>query len=397
MDAAGLLGCYFRRDPTGAVWASSSPALLTDLPGMPAPRVVAPPPAIRKGLDWCPPPASRLEGVDRLLPSQRLRFAHDEPVAPAPFLPEVAPERGYGDTLDRLEGLLTGAVRALADLGGPVWLPLTAGHDSRLLLAAADRAGDPVVAYTFVKPRSEMARADLVLPPRLAALVGVEHRLIARSPVSAARSEAWDRHTLGHSMDVDREYVARGMWGSVPDDATILRGGVLEAARCYYWRRLPPEPGGADEELAAIDAGFGIQEHNPGSPIHRDGLARWVEWSRGDPRGPLDWRDRFYLEQRAAGWLSAVEQGLDVAGHGGRRARRQQRGDPLRSALGPRRHPHDERAPARSDRADVSRSLELPFNPPPGLARRIVREAKAAAAADDKFAHIRARLARRRG
>ena len=43
------------------------------------------------------------------------------------------------------------------------------------------------------------------------------------------------------------------------------------------------------------------------------GLQEWLEWVIAHPEPHLDWRDRFFLEQRQAGWLSAKEQLYDLA------------------------------------------------------------------------------------
>jgi hypothetical protein len=41
-------------------------------------------------------------------------------------------------------------------------------------------------------------------------------------------------------------------------------------------------------------------------------LAEWLAWAETYPQESLDWRDRFFLEQRQAGWLSAKEQVYDL-------------------------------------------------------------------------------------
>ncbi|MEM6351712.1 MAG: hypothetical protein AAF766_13215 [Cyanobacteria bacterium P01_D01_bin.14] len=42
------------------------------------------------------------------------------------------------------------------------------------------------------------------------------------------------------------------------------------------------------------------------------GIRSWLDWALQHPQAGLDWRDRFFLEQRQAGWLSAKEQVYDL-------------------------------------------------------------------------------------
>jgi hypothetical protein len=109
----------------------------------------------------------------------------------------------------------------------------------------------------------------------------------------------------------------------------------------------------------------------PGTPIG-PALAEWVEVLKRTPVRGLDWRDRLYLEQRLGGWLSALEQGLDIT-------------------LGERVHianaaatynlmlelPEETRAQAQHQRDLVARLAptlaEFPFNPPEEAFGRLSR------------------------
>ena len=48
-------------------------------------------------------------------------------------------------------------------------------------------------------------------------------------------------------------------------------------------------------------------------PGHEAGVREWARWVEAGPE-PMDWRDRLYLEQRIAGWLSSAVQGVDITG-----------------------------------------------------------------------------------
>jgi hypothetical protein len=89
----------------------------------------------------------------------------------------------------------------------------------------------------------------------------------------------------------------------LPGDAVVIRGGLFEVARLFYHRQLPAlDAPGAQDMTAAVERAMG----------RREGIATWAEWAAARPWHTIDWRDRFYLEQRVGGWLAALEQALDL-------------------------------------------------------------------------------------
>jgi hypothetical protein len=277
LDAIGSFACYYRRIDAD-VWASSSPELLRRL----EPRLHYPYRRLEWGSerDWFPPPLSGIKGIRRLLPSQSLNL-RDGTLASHVNLPKI-PSLSYADALDAIEALLRRTVSAAAE-HSPLWVPLTAGGDSRLILAACVAERLDITTFTFEAPEGRQHAQDMLLPPRLAETAGVEHRLFRSTSPDPKIEQMFDTHTAFHSNDLDRALIVRGQWAYVPKGALVLGGNGWEVGRCYYWREQPPVP---DEYRA------------------------WV----AEHRSELDWRDRLYIDQRMAGWLGANEQGLDVTG-----------------------------------------------------------------------------------
>jgi hypothetical protein len=187
-----------------------------------------------------------------------------------------------------------------------VWIPLTAGFDSRLVLAAALRADLPVRAYTNYRRR--LSLADVELPGMLARAVGVPHEWHRPGHTRPEAEAAFDQHSAGDTVGVDRGYWSRGQWDFVREGDSVLRGGCFEVGRCYYHRRLPMSPGSTPAPADEIARSL---REPPGTPI-TPALAQWVEATTRTSVPRLDWRDRFYLEQRLGGWLAALEQALDL-------------------------------------------------------------------------------------
>jgi hypothetical protein len=298
-DAGATMSVFIRR-LGDHVWASSTSALLRTL----EPRL--PPPSVRLvpggGMDWFPLPGSGVPGIERLMPSQVLHLP-DGVIEHRPLLPPIVP--GEPDAvLERLEQRLLRAVRALAERG-PLALGLTAGKDSRLVVAAGHAAGVDAFAYTYAW--RGMRRADRELPPRLARSIGMEHRLIEPGPRDPARLALWDAQTDHHSVEHDREFFARGQLDALADAACDIGGSLFDVPVAAWYQEFPQtEPPPTPEETAAL-----IIEEMPSAVP--DGIAAWARCMFDHPEPAMDWRDRFALEQRVAGWIGSINTGLDLA------------------------------------------------------------------------------------
>ena len=317
LDAGGLIGCYYRTIHDGRdaeVWASNSPALIVALPGRGQIPQAAPKIHPGKGMDWYPPPRSRFAGVNKLLPTQILSLASetDPRVFPRPPITQVRRPKTYDEAIEALERNLVTSLSRLRERPEQIWLPLTSGIDSRLILAAAKEANLPLTTFTQRYPFMESG--DRELPPLLADTAGYEHKEVRAERFSRSRQTLFDVHTAGHCVDGDRRFLAHGQWEVIPTPALILRGGVFELGRCYFHRKFPePEPG--DDLFNSIATRFHFAEFHPRSCAHFAGVREWVEWTATTSHPAIDWRDRLYLEQRIAGWVSSIEQALDLTAY----------------------------------------------------------------------------------
>lgn len=309
LDAGGLLACFYRLGPPdpsrrasrSTVSCASSPAFLA-ADGARGPGA-AWRPVHRVEPDWYPMPASGVAGVHRLLPSETLRLA-DGRLGPRPLA--ATPTRRAQDPLTAVRAALEGAMRSVVEGGGDLKLPLTAGYDSRLVLAVAKAQGAPVSAFTLAHGR--LTAADRDAAPRLAELAGIRHDFVAGGQPDPARVALLDEHTAGHLVDIDRVTIPSGFYDWTKPGMVLLRGGCFEAGRCFYERRLPGRmPAGPDGGRALV-AAF----RHPPDPFLATAFSEWLERTGKAPYGAGDWRDRFYIEQRVGGWASSVEQAFDL-------------------------------------------------------------------------------------
>ena len=194
LNASGLLGCFYAAGKDGRTWASSSPALLRPL--LRTEKADRRELSYEVGISWYPPPQSRFEEARRLLPSQVLDLATGA-VEPRRLIPPIDFARPYDETLQLIMDSLVTAVRRLPETQKRLWLGLTAGYDSRALLAVAGLANVGVTAFTRVTPR--MSTADRLLPALLAQKSGIEHFYLRTDGApKTGRDKIVREHSAGH-------------------------------------------------------------------------------------------------------------------------------------------------------------------------------------------------------
>lgn len=299
LDASGLLGCFYGSDADTRFWASSSPALLAevlspvDISGADDRRL-----QYEVGISWYVPPRSRLAGIYRLLPSQVLEI-EQRSVRPRALMPEIAPDRDPEAAVTKIVRSLRTTIARLAGVSDTLWLGLTAGYDSRLMLALSERAGVPIQPFTRISARTSVA--DRLLPPKLARACGYAHVVMRRRKYFPERQRFIREHSADRVSAGDAEPFIKGIRDGM---AGIFFGG-------HGFARLRQLPSTFESaEAGARQLAQLFQEPTTSSAVA--GLKEWLEWALKYPQAHLDWRDRFFIEQRQASWLSAKEQLYDL-------------------------------------------------------------------------------------
>ncbi|MCG8466846.1 MAG: hypothetical protein MJB57_01355 [Gemmatimonadetes bacterium] len=306
MDGAGMRACYYGSDPDGRSWASSSPALLARRLRLDADAGVDPR-TLRheRGVSWFPPPRSRREGVYRLLPSQILDLREGRP-RPRPLTEPIEPDRPYAETCEEIAVSLTESVRRAPDPGEPLWVSLSSGGDSRLILAAARAAGRPVRLCTREGARSSLG--DQIVPGRIANDLEYEIVYLSPNPVVETRRALVREHTGGQISDTDVLHFLTGIRD--PLTGITIGGQCAGVLKGRYHVRRPVHYDSPRDVALGLAAAHGEPPGSSAVPA----LTEWAEWA-WETRGTLSWPDRFYIEQHACGWQSAKEQLYDVDGH----------------------------------------------------------------------------------
>jgi hypothetical protein len=200
-------------------------------------------------------------------------------------------------------------LRGLPPAPRPVWLLLSSGLDSRIVLAAAERAGIEFVPFTRISTR--MSAGDRLIPPQLAGALGRE-LVVARQTRRRRRRLEADRlplvlaHSAGHVSKDDAQPLLQGTRDRLEG---IAAGGVaFDVGKALERGRLPADVGDPARNAGHFAELLGESADSSAAA----GLREWLEGVVRTPQQHLDWRDRLYIEQRLAGWQSSKEQVYDM-------------------------------------------------------------------------------------
>lgn len=288
VDVGGLMGVFYDQKHE---CASSSLALLsknhTGVSVAPLPRNL---------INWFPD--GPLPGVKRLLRDQRL---HLPTMSPEWFDRKITPLGSDLEARKALAEALTESTLAIPS-DKRLFLALTGGKDSRTLAATLLAADIRFETYTQVYPG--IARSDVKIAKAISKHIGVRHHLITPDGYNQDILKAWENHTCRAVHDADNTFFPSGQYNFALSDVVLVRGGCFEVGRRFY-----------SERLNSLDftnvTGQDIVDRFQSASDKVAGLDEWLEWRRKHDCG-LDLIDSFYLDQRMGGWVSAIEQGLDM-------------------------------------------------------------------------------------
>lgn len=239
-DALGLRQAFYT-DPvvSGAMWVMSQAGIASEVLSLTSDE---------KALDYLdtqtfrrtlearfPAAASTFKDLKHLLPNHWLDLSTGKssrfwPSAP---LESLTPETA----IDRICTLMSGQIRAAA-MRFDLAISLTAGFDSRLMLATAREVADRICIMTLRQGRMPDHFPDIEIPARLLKRLGLSHEVIyATSTMTPEFSLAFKRNVYlahdhyGHDAEAILNHFGR--------TKAALTGSGAEVGRCAFRRKLP--------------------------------------------------------------------------------------------------------------------------------------------------------------
>jgi hypothetical protein len=228
---------------------------------------------------------------------------HRELLSPA----DTATMCGAGWDAGEAARLLVEEVRALADWPGRASLvPVTGGRDSRLVLAAALRAGIDFTTATGGAPDAP----DVVAGRELARVAGVEHALLPADPAgdpwsaTDAAASVLGLTASGTASLADAAGFPLGPGTGLGELWHSGQGGEL--ARRYYREAAGGDRDAVVEGLERVFCGRRIGRADPLSDAGRDRvrerIAAWADGRLAHGTRVEDLPDLFYLDERMGSW-----------------------------------------------------------------------------------------------
>ena len=305
-DAAGMRQVYYNITTSGprmGVWCASQPNLLSHILGL------SEDPELAELVDslkprhkeyWWPGGQPRYRDVKLLLPNHYLDLGDGRSHRYWPTRPRT--EKPLGEVVEVAGRLLQGIMQA-ASRRFPLALPLTAGIDSRLILAASRDIRDKLFCYTLIYYKLTQQSPDVWVPSNLLKKLAIDHHVYECPKQMDPEFERIYRENVADAHDAWGP-IAQGLWNHLPSDHVCVRGTVSEVARCFFMRqRDKPEPRSGLEIAAHTEQDD--SEYLVGV------IDKWRS-AMGDTRG-YHVMDLYYWEQRLGVWAATNYTEWDIA------------------------------------------------------------------------------------
>ena len=304
-DPAALLAAHVGR-LDGALAVSSSPALaMLALTGEIPPHDVTEALDPRGAINYLPAPGTRWRAVRRLFADQAVDLAAGE-VRHADH--GIRPLASFEAARDLAADELVRFARELADrVPGTIFLPLTAGLDSRTLAAAFLAAGIRFETVTF--RYAGKSPVDAQVAASISRRFGLRHQPIElEQPLRPELGVLLERQACAAALDWDNSHVlpGNGYRYQRPGDAMIAGNG-FELGRHYFAHYF----GDLDFARASGAEIWARRAGSPGPAALTGFLDDWRDWRGAHPDG-MDWTNAFYFDQRMTAWRAALESGYDL-------------------------------------------------------------------------------------
>ena len=187
---------------------------------------------------------------------------------------------------------------------GRVAFAVTAGRDSRTLLAASRAVKDRLLAHTAIYGELNRASPDLRIGTELCRVAGLDYHPVAcpRSMTEPFKGVFMQNHDPAH-----RFYgrICQGLLDNFPADTLCVRGNISEVARCVFY------PSGIHP---ATLTGSDLAQRCK-MPVSKFTCGHFEAWlADAAPAAKLGYNllDLFFCEHRMAKWQAVAQTQYDI-------------------------------------------------------------------------------------
>ncbi len=302
-DAAGLRSLYYSQSsPSKQTYCASQPGLIAKTLNLAMDKEALGYVNSREPYDyevyWLPGDATMYADIKALLPNHYVSLCtgQSQRFWPDADVKGLSRQEAVVESSRLLHGLMLSARRRF-DLA----LSLTAGWDSRVMLALSRDMVRDLYCFTLTYPHTENTR-DVTIPAALLKKLGLKHSLIQYPEhVNAAYKDIYqssiDAATTAYCAD------AQAMHDCYPQNRVCITGDVAEIFKCYY--RLA-KPKGTDVSARDLAQLCGIGTH----PFLIRAFEKWL--STAEPHN-VHLLDLFCWEQIAGRKQALIRAQYDIA------------------------------------------------------------------------------------
>ena len=305
-DPGGLRQVFYTNDASQPIWCASQPGIIAEELGLrySSDRIEFMNSSyFKKDKEyWWPNTTSPYEEIIHLLPNHYLDIFHriSRRFWPCAQKEEICLEEGVKRSSDLLRCLIKAASNRFS-----LALPITAGLDSRTLLAATKGLTNQIYYYTLIYYSLNEGHPDLQIPTKLLTFLKVKHHSIDCS----GEMEDWFRKIYEQNVVMAHDawgHIAFGLYEHYPNDKVCIKGAVSEIAQCVHHRYGRPKK--IDGKTLTYLSGMG---QNPFACKH---FNVWLcEAKSSVETTGFDILDLFYWEQRIGNWQAMGQMEWDIA------------------------------------------------------------------------------------
>ncbi|MGK5095394.1 hypothetical protein WDW89_25705 [Deltaproteobacteria bacterium TL4] len=242
---------------------------------------------------WLPGGTSLYSGVKQLPPNHYYDLKTKKTVR---FWPWSPLESQSLETVAEQAALLLKNLMLAASKRFDLALPMTAGWDSRTLLAASKTLKEQLYCYTLIYYKLTPKSPDIYIPRQLLKIFEMEHHLLDCSSAMSPAFQAFYERNVDHAHQALGNIV-EGVLKNYPQEKVCVKGNCSEIARCYYYPETYPKV-----ITAQTLAQLAEMEHNAFAVRH---FGQWLREGQVMAKTfKLNILDLFYWEHRMGSWLS---------------------------------------------------------------------------------------------
>ena len=310
-DATGFRQTFYYTDSSGRLWCASQPSVLAELFGLCTDECIERElfsiPMFNHGSEyWYPGILTAYKEVSHLLPNHYLDITAKRQIRYWPRKPITS--ISCDECIEQVSPLLRGLFRDISNRFS-LAVTVTAGLDSRLLLAASKEMRSSVHYLTHTHRTMGVSGIDIVLPSIMLPELGLRHHVIFHSEKMDPDFERIFRRNVTTAR-VEKGINAYAMhchFEELGEEMVVANGIGGEITRSFFnLPKLIPVNGNSLARLTGM----------AGSPCAVEQFDMWLSDASSVTHYGISVLDLFYWEQRVGNWAAMAFSEYDISYEG---------------------------------------------------------------------------------